>query len=110
MKILTCQPWASLIVARIKGCRNRSWRTKYRGRLVIHAAIGFDQDAIDAHSHLVNDDFPLGALLGSVMLTDCITNSRSKWAVPGEWHWVLTGPTKRVQPRRMTGRLGLWQL
>ena len=50
MKILTVrQPWASPIVAGLRDVENRSWRTKYHGRLGIHAAIGFDQDAIDAH-------------------------------------------------------------
>jgi hypothetical protein len=111
MKILTVrQPWASLIVAGLKDVENRSWSTKYRGRLGIHAAMRFDQGAIDAHGHLLDDDLPLGALLGSIMLMDCIMDSRSEWAVPGEWHWILAEPRKRVQPRRMKGRLGLWQL
>jgi hypothetical protein len=100
--------WASLNVAGIKDVENRSWRTKYRGRLGIHAAVGFDQDLIDAYSDLLDDDFPLGALIGSVTLVDCVNNSRSKWADPGAWHWILTEPKTRVQPRRMTGRLGLW--
>lgn len=77
MKILTVrQPWASLIVAGLKDVENRSWKPKYRGRIGIHAAMGFDQGAIDAHGHLLDDDFPLGALLGSVMLMDCIMDSR----------------------------------
>ncbi|HEY9736923.1 MAG TPA: ASCH domain-containing protein [Trichocoleus sp.] len=39
MRILTLwQPWASLIAAGLKRCETRSWRTDYRGPLVIHAA------------------------------------------------------------------------
>jgi hypothetical protein len=110
MKILTVrQPWASLIVAGIKDVENRSWRTTYRGRLGIHAAMRFDQDALDAYGHLLDDDLPLGALVGSVTLTDCITDSRSEWAEPGQWHWILTDAKKRVRPKPMTERLGLWQ-
>ena len=69
MKILTVrQPWASLIVAGLKDVENRPWSTKYRGRLGNHAAMRFDQDAIDAYGHLLNDDLPFDALLGSVLL------------------------------------------
>lgn len=76
MKTLTVlQPWASLIVAGFKDAENRSWRTKYRGRLRIHAAVRFDQDANEEYGHLLGDDFPLGSLIGSVTLTDCIANS-----------------------------------
>jgi hypothetical protein len=54
MKILTVrQPWASLIVAGLKDVENRPWNTKYRGRLGIHAAIRFNQDAIDAHGQFL---------------------------------------------------------
>ena len=31
------QPWASLIAHGIKDIENRSWRTNYRGRVLIHA-------------------------------------------------------------------------
>jgi len=32
------QPWASLVALGVKGIEMRSWSTKYRGRLLIHAA------------------------------------------------------------------------
>ena len=84
MKILTIrQPWASLIVAGIKDVENRSWLTSYRGRLGIHAGSRVEQDALDAYGHLLDGDLPRGALIGSVTLVDCISNSRSKWAEPG---------------------------
>ena len=39
MKAITIkQPWASLIVHGIKDIENRTWRTNYRGRVLIHAA------------------------------------------------------------------------
>ena len=31
------QPWASLIAHGIKDIENRTWRTNYRGRVLIHA-------------------------------------------------------------------------
>jgi hypothetical protein len=32
------QPWASLLIASVKRCENRTWTTKYRGWLGIHAS------------------------------------------------------------------------
>jgi hypothetical protein len=110
MKVLTVrQPWASLIVAGTKEVENRSWRTNYRGRLGIHAGVRIDLDGLDACGHLLAGDLPMGALIGSVMLLDCIEDSRSKWAVPGMWHWILADPKKLARPRRMPGRMGLWE-
>lgn len=42
MKALTLtQPWATLMALQQKRIETRSWRTDYRGELVIHAAKGF---------------------------------------------------------------------
>lgn len=39
MKMLSIkQPWASLICAGVRDVENRTWQTKYRGRLGIHAS------------------------------------------------------------------------
>lgn len=38
MKALTLhQPWASLIAAGVKTIETRSWSTRYRGPLAVHA-------------------------------------------------------------------------
>ncbi|HDU8694716.1 TPA: ASCH domain-containing protein, partial [Morganella morganii subsp. morganii] len=34
------QPWAWLIVNGHKDIENRSWRTKYRGQVLVHASQG----------------------------------------------------------------------
>ena len=109
MKVLTvCQPWATLLVAGIKDVENRSWRTDYRGCLGIHAGSHVDHDALDAYGHLLDDDLPLEALIGSVTLVDCVKDS-SRWSSPGPWHWILTDPEKLARPRPMPGQVGLWQ-
>ncbi len=51
MKTLSLlQPWATLVVMGVKQIETRSWRTDYRGPLLIHASKGkageiFAQDA-----------------------------------------------------------------
>lgn len=37
------QPWAWAIIHGGKDIENRSWNTKHRGPLVIHAGMGFDK-------------------------------------------------------------------
>jgi len=40
MKILSVrQPWATPIVGRIKDVENRTWRTNYRGPVLVHASL-----------------------------------------------------------------------
>lgn len=50
MKVLTIkQPWATLIMQimqKDKRFECRSWRTKYRGELLIHAGKGIDKEAM----------------------------------------------------------------
>ena len=109
VKALTVQqPWASLIVEGIKDVENRTRYSYYRGRLGIHAGLRFDQQALDRYERVLGDELPLGALVGSITLVDCIDDSRSEWAIPGMWHWILANPRKLARPRWMPGKLGIW--
>lgn len=45
MKALSIrQPWASLIVMGIKDIENRTWPTRHRGSVLVHAAKGMTRD------------------------------------------------------------------
>lgn len=47
MKALTLiQPWATLIMLGEKQIETRSWNTKYRGKLAIHAGKKIDKDKL----------------------------------------------------------------
>lgn len=107
MKALTIrQPWAGLIVAGLKTVENRSWPTSYRGVLVIHAGARPDDEAMAEYGHLL-DEYPAGAIIGTVQVVDCVRDSDSPWAIPGQWHWLLTDP-RPCKPRAAKGSLGLW--
>jgi hypothetical protein len=83
MKALTItQPWASLMAAGWKEIETRSWATRYRGELVIHAAKGFPKWARDLCGeppfaqkllHRSPDELPLGIGLCVVELIACIS-------------------------------------
>jgi hypothetical protein len=106
MKALTIrQPWAELIIRGDKDVENRTWRTNHTGLLVIHAGQGFD-----AHTPKVHGPFDRGAIIGVVSVVRCIEGSKSPWALPGNWHWLLTDPRRLTKPIPYSGKLGLWDV
>jgi ASCH domain len=110
VKALTIrQPWASLIMAGIKDVEDRSWRTTYRGRLIVHAG-RIDRLPMLEHGHLLAAQPPAGAVIGTVEVVGCVRDYDSPWALRGLWHWVLADPQPLDDPVPFTGRLGLWNL
>lgn len=119
MKALTVrQPWASLIVAGLKRVENRTWRTNYRGSLVIHAAARVDPDApavlesagIDPQAW---QDAPRGVLLGMVDLIDVIDLAAAGALahdplVYGPYCWILANPRPLSRPIPARGHRTLW--
>ena len=76
MKVLTIkQPWATLIMQGYKRFEFRSWQTKYRGDLLIHAGKGIDKEAIKRLGKYLPEELPTGKILGKVTLVDCIKMS-----------------------------------
>ena len=104
-RVLTIrQPWAAAIIYAGKDVENRSWATRYRGRLYIHAGMRLDpDDVLPAEVPVVH-----GAIIGHVELVDIATGSPSHWAEPGQYHWLLANPVPLPSPVPAKGRLGLW--
>lgn len=84
------QPWAHLIASGRKHIETRSWPTRHRGPLAIHAARKSAQDGIDlilqsdafgqlgrGRQHLILEDltstlYPLGAIIATCTVTHCL--------------------------------------
>ena len=96
MKTLSIQqPWATLIAAGIKDVENRTWRTSYRGKLLIHASGKkvpksiYEQLPLEWANLIYNaaymgnisnlNELPTGAIVGYVDLTDCVEKTDSIW-------------------------------
>ena len=102
MKALSLrQPWASLIAEGRKTIETRTWRTRYRGPLAIHA------------SARPFADLPAGGILAVAWLSGCrpMTKADEEQACialyDGAYAWLLAN----VQPVPLIsckGRLGLW--
>ena len=70
MKALTIkEPWASLIVQGFKKYEFRSWKTNYRGKVLIHA--GLSKENIEKYKDY-NLDISSGEIIGEAYITDCI--------------------------------------
>ena len=84
------QPWASLVALGVKNIETRSWSTKYRGPLAIHATarklaqwLGVGQYTVhemtNGSFHAINEDdvsdyliLPLGAIVATCTLADVV--------------------------------------
>lgn len=121
MKVLTLkQPWASLVANGYKIYEFRSWKTKYRGEILIHAGCGVDKEWLEK----VKDygiDFPKKKILCKVVLEDCleIDDKLNKEIlkldknVYGEkirdgYAWKLGKVTKLEIDEEVNGQLGIW--
>ena len=51
-----------------------------------------------------------GALLGTIELIDCIEDSKSPWAVPGQYHFVLRDPWPFKEPIPYRGQQRLFNV
>ncbi len=72
MKVITIkQPWATLIAEGYKEYEFRTWKTKYRGDILIHAGKSIDKKAINRFKHL-NLEYPVGQIIAKATITDCI--------------------------------------
>ncbi|GHT09088.1 hypothetical protein FACS189426_06430 [Bacteroidia bacterium] len=92
MKAITVkQPWAHLICAGIKDVENRTWKTNYRGRVLIHSSAGnkfsvnlTDEQMIAAFGTCAQSaqtgSYYFSAIIGSVEIVDCVQNNPSVWA------------------------------
>jgi hypothetical protein len=103
MKALSIRhPWVDLILAGTKTIEIRTWATRYRGRLLLHASAGYGIAERDASARLGwGRPAPetLGAIVGVANLLDCRHVQPADWpnaALPpleGKlWAWVLSEP------------------
>ncbi|MBQ2639926.1 MAG: ASCH domain-containing protein [Bacilli bacterium] len=120
MKTLTIkQPYASLIVNNHKKYEFRSWKTNYRGKILIHAGLSKDKNINKFDNY--NLDYIYGAIIGEAEIIDCIlvdevfNNKLCKEdkIIYGsdhidEYAWKLENIKKYDKPIYVKGKLGLW--
>ena len=123
MKVLTIkQPWATLIMEGYKCFEFRSWQTKYRGDLLIHAGKGIDKEAVNRLKKYLPEELPKGKILGKVKLIDCIKCDENfknkclqenkdvyaKSSFKENYAWQLEIEEVYKEQIDVKGQLGLW--
>lgn len=124
MKALTIkQPWATLIMQGDKRFEFRSWQTKYRGDLLIHAGKGIDKEAMKRLEKYLPTKLPYGKILGKVKLVDCIKMSPefkelllkensdiyTKSSFQENYRWQVLDVEVFENPIDAKGHLSLWE-
>lgn len=123
MKVLTIkQPWASLIMLGLKKYEFRSWKTDYRGELLIHAGKGIDKDGMERLKKYIPEDIPYEGIIGKVRLIDCIKTSSefydkvqkenkdiyAKSVFNQDYAWQMEVIEVYDNPIKVKGKLRLW--
>ena len=122
MKVLTIrEPWASLIVNGYKKYEFRSWKTNYRGKILIHTSSIIDKDMLDRFKDY-NLDYVTGAIIGEAEIVDCILidkdfNDKLRSDNPvvygnsnyvETYAWKLDNVKKYDKVIYTKGKLGIW--
>ena len=129
MRVLSVrQPWSGAMFCdgpAEKTIENRSWWTKFRGVIAIHASQKVDpagMEFLNMHGHIPAHD--RGVVLGTVELLEvhearssdcnligCLGDPWAEFPDDGHriFHWEIGHPREFVTPIPASGRLGLWE-
>ncbi len=124
MKVITMkQPFATLIAKGYKEYEFRTWKTKYRGEILIHAGKGIDKKAMDYFKYL-NLDYPTGCIIAKANLVDCVYVDNMVRKMLKEKNPIVYGSIIKytewngygfqleniveVEPIAINGKLSLW--
>lgn len=124
MKVITVkQPFATLIAEGLKEYEFRTWRTKYRGDILIHAGKSVDKKAMKKFECL-NLEYPLGCIIAKAKIVDCVSvddelrkdltkkNSLVYSGVIKHPEWEGYGfkleNVEKINPIYVNGKLSLW--
>ena len=122
MKALTIkEPWATLIIEGYKKYEFRSWKTNYRGKILIHAGKNIEYNKLNKFKDY-NLSYSYGEIIGEAVLVDCIkvTDKFDKELksinslVYGnsdhidKYAWKLENVKKYDKTIKINGKLGLW--
>ena len=122
MKVITIwQPYAQAIIIGLKKFETRSWPTKHRGKIAIHASIkplSKERELLSEKYGIKN--FSFGEIVIIADLTDCILMTEDfiksqpqteidfgDWR-PGHYAWKLDNIKVLEKPIKATGKQGLW--
>lgn len=122
------QPWAWSLCAGYKPVENRSWPTKRRGIVLVHAGAKEEKRDLDfVLSTIASTEVPidnstsyaaledaylgsraLGAIVGAIRIVDCVTDLDSPWFF-GPYGFLIDRAMLLPEPVPCRGALGFFQ-
>ena len=126
MKAITIkQPFASLIAAGVKEYEFRTWKTKYRGEILIHAGKSIDKKAMEKFEEY-GLEYPSGCIIAKAVLSDCIeVNDEFRKVLaeknPKVYHSIIKHDewegygfklenVEKLEPIPAKGKLSIWEV
>ena len=125
------QPWTTLVVLGVKTIETRSWGTKYRGPILIHASQSKAGSifSFEVPFEKYIPDFkklPLGAIIGQAIIADVIRVERlgmsdeliNRYTMEekafgdyseGRYAWILEDHKQFKKPIPARGTLSIWE-
>jgi hypothetical protein len=108
------QPWVYAVLHLGKDVENRTWRSRFRGRVILHASKTLDRAGVQylrEAGFAVPGDLLLGAYVGEVTITECrpVAACSSRWAF-GPWCYLLERPVVYPAPIPGRGQLGFYRV
>ena len=115
------QPWAELILQGRKTMDLRTYTTRYRGRIAVHASQTVEQDACWEHD-LNPDNLDTGGVVGTVELVDVIPLTEDGYEAHRQEHlagrhyrqglygWILAHPERLPEFVPAHGRTNLFHI
>lgn len=91
------QPFCEQIMLGRKYEEYRTWPTRHRGTLLIHASKSTAEEG--------SKDLPRGVIVGSVEVVSCLWDARSDC-----YAWRLRSPRRFAEPIPFVGKVGLFRV
>lgn len=125
MKVLSLtEPFATLILKGKKCVETRSWKTKYRGELYIHASMTkMSKNDLELIELIKEDKLNYGYIVCKCKLVDCVymsdeyiedmkKNNYQEYICgdykKGRYAWILEDVSPLKVPIKAKGQLGIW--
>jgi len=125
MKVITIkEPYATLIKEGYKEYEFRTWKTSYRGDILIHSAKSYDKNNLDRFKDK-NLKYNMGKIIAKATITDCIeVDEKIKKELLNKDKKVYKNLSKErdkplygfkienieiIEPIEVKGQLGLWE-
>jgi len=104
------QPFAEAILRGVKTTEYRTWPTKYRGLILVHAGLSRADLSYCKDYGVKPDQLVFGAIAGTVEIADCQAVDDPETGAIESWDWLLANPRPFARPVFYKGGLKFFKV